>query len=230
MWPVTRGDGGGGAHEQRTKPTTVEAWLEEKSPGYQYGWVLLLLAATFVVMAAGPPDAWTRVITVFLQGLTLLAALLASRVNRRLFRIAAVIALVSLLASLGSVFLSSSHQPTSVYFLLNILLVATVPVVIGRALWRRQLVDIRTVLGAVCIYVLLGMMFAFVYAAINGLSSGAFFVQTSRPTTPDFLYFSFITQTTVGYGDFTARGDLGRALAVLEALAGQLYLVTVIAV
>ena len=55
-------------------------------------------------------------------------------------------------------------------------------------------------------------------------------MQTAHATTPDFLYFSFITQTTVGYGDFTAAGDLGRALAVLEALTGQLYLVTIIAV
>jgi hypothetical protein len=91
-------------------------------------------------------------------------------------------------------------------------------------------IDVRTVLGAVCIYVLLGMMFAFLYAAIDGIGSEPFFVQTSHATVPDFLYFSFITQTTVGYGDFTAAGDLGRALAVLEALSGQLYLVTVIAV
>ena len=55
-------------------------------------------------------------------------------------------------------------------------------------------------------------------------------MQTAHATTPDFLYFSFITQTTVGYGDFTAEGDLGRALAVVEAMGGQLYLVTVIAV
>ena len=65
--------------------------------------MLLLLAVTFIVMAAGPPDAWTRVITVVLQGLTLMAALLASRVSRRLFRIAAIVALVSFLAALGSV-------------------------------------------------------------------------------------------------------------------------------
>jgi Ion channel len=218
------------AYGDKTKATSVEAWLEEHSPGYQYGWVLLLLGATFIVMAAGPPDAWTRVLTVFLQGLTLMAALLASRVSRRLFRLAAVVALVSLLIALGSVVVSSSHQPTSVFFLLNILLVATVPWVIARALWERQVIDVRTVLGAVCIYVLLGMMFAFVYAAINGLGNDDFFVQTSHATTPDFLYFSYITQTTVGYGDFTASGDLGRALAVLEALTGQLYLVTIIAV
>lgn len=215
---------------ERVKPTSVEAWLEKHSPGYQYGYVLMLLAMTFIVMAAGPPDAWTRVITVFLQGLTLLAALLASRVNRHLFRLASVVALLSLLASLGSVVATGSHDPTSGFFLLNILLVCTVPFVIGRALWKRRVIDVRTVLGAVCIYVLLGMMFAFLYAAINGISSDPFFVQTSHATVPDFLYFSYITQTTVGYGDFTAAGDLGRALAVLEALSGQLYLVTIIAV
>jgi hypothetical protein len=218
------------AHGDRTKATKPEAWLEEHSPGYQYHWVLLLLGATFIVMAAGPPDAWTRVLTVFLQGLTLMAALLASRVSRRLFRLAAVVALGSLLAALVSVVISGSGQPTSVFFLLSILLVATVPWVIARALWDRQVIDVRTVLGAVCIYVLLGMMFAFVYAAINGLGNDDFFVQTHHATTPDFLYFSYITQTTVGYGDFTASGDLGRALAVLEALTGQLYLVTIIAV
>jgi hypothetical protein len=169
------------------------------------------------------------VLTVLLQGLTLLAALLASRVHRRLFRIASLVVLVALLGAIGSLFVSGS-DPTGAFFLLNVLLVATAPVVIGRALWRRQLVDIHTVLGAVCIYVLLGMMFAFVYAAIDGIGSASFFVQTNHATTPDFLYFSFITQTTVGYGDFTAAADLGRALSVLEALTGQLYLVTIIAV
>lgn len=218
------------AHGTRQKPTSVEAWLEAHSPGYQYGYVLLLLAMTFIVMAAGPPDDWTRVVTVLLQGLTLMAALLASRVSRRFFRIAAAVSLLSFLAALGSVIAIGSHDPTAGFFLLNILLVATVPFVIARSLWKRRVIDVRTVLGAVCIYVLLGMMFAFLYAAINGISSGPFFVQTAHATAPDFLYFSFITQTTVGYGDFTAAGDLGRALAVLEALTGQLYLVTIIAV
>jgi hypothetical protein len=208
----------------------VEAFLERHSPGYQYGYVLGLLAMTFIVMAAGPPDAWTRVITVFLQGLTLCAALLASRVRLRLFRLAAVVSFLSLVGAIASVVIDNGRNPSGAFYLLNVLLVATVPFVIARALWRRQVIDVRTVLGAVCIYVLLGMSFAFLYAAIDALSSGPFFVQTSHATTPIFLYFSYITQTTVGYGDYTARGDLGRALAVLEAVGGQLYLVTVIAV
>lgn len=218
------------ATAKRERPSDVEEFLQRHSPGYQYGWVLLLLALTFVVMASGPPDGWTRITTVLLQGLTLCAALLASRVRLAFFRLAALISLLSLIGAIASVAIDNGRDPNGVFYLLNVLLVATVPWIIARALWQRKVVDVRTVLGAVCIYVLLGMLFAFLYAAIDALSSTPFFVQTAHATTPDFLYFSYITQTTVGYGDFTAQGDLGRALAVLEAMFGQLYLVTVIAV
>src|SRR5215203_130200 len=158
---------GGGivAKGERERASDVEAFLERHSPGYQYGWVLGLLALTFIVMAAGPPDAMTRVTTVLLQGLTLCAALLASRVGLRLFRIAALVSLLSLLAAIGSVVIDNGRNPSGGFYLLNVLLVATVPWVIARALWKRRVVDIRTVLGAVCIYVLLGMLFAFLYAA-----------------------------------------------------------------
>jgi voltage-gated potassium channel Kch len=85
------------------------------------------------------------------------------------------------------------------------------------------------VLGAVCVYILLGMMWAFAFAAIGTFDSQPFFAQEAHATVADYLYFSFTTITTVGYGDLTAAQSLGRALAVLAALIGQLYLVTVIA-
>ena len=91
------------------------------------------------------------------------------------------------------------------------------------------MVDIHTVLGAVCIYVLVGMMFAFVYAATGYFGTDPFFVQTNDATTSEYLYFSFITLSTVGYGDFTAAANLGRSFASLEGLLGQLYLVTIVA-
>jgi voltage-gated potassium channel Kch len=64
---------------------------------------------------------------------------------------------------------------------------------------------------------------------VGALGSEPFFVQTQKATTADYLYFSYVTQTTLGYGDFTAAAGLGRALAVLEALIGQIFLVTVVA-
>jgi hypothetical protein len=95
---------------------------------------------------------------------------------------------------------------------------------------RRPEVDVQTVLAALCIYVLSAIWWAFVYEAIGSLGSTPFFAQTAHPADADYLYFSFVTQTTTGYGDFTAAGNLGRSAAVLEALIGQIYLVTIIAV
>jgi drug/metabolite transporter (DMT)-like permease len=213
----------------RRPGTQIELWLEQRFPGYRYGIVLVLLFTTYVFMAAGPTQVVARVVTVGLQGVTLLTTLIASRADRRLFRIAAVVVALAFLAVVASVFFNDSTDPTGVFFALNVLLVGACPAVIARALAKRRVIDIHTVLGAICIYVLIGMIFAFLYASI-GVLEGSFFVQTQHATLPNFLYFSYVTQTTVGYGDFTAAGSLGQAIAAFEALVGQLYLVTVVAV
>jgi uncharacterized membrane protein len=92
-------------------------------------------------------------------------------------------------------------------------------------------VTLHTMFGVLCIYLLIGMLFAFTYALIDSLGSAPFFAQpdAATGTTKDFLYFSFVTITTVGYGDLTAATNLGRSLAIAEALTGQIYLVTVVA-
>ena len=108
------------------------------------------------------------------------------------------------------------------------LLTAVSPVVVGRRLLQHPRVEGSTIFGALCIYLLLGLFFAYLYSAI-GAVNGHFFAGRHGATIVDYLYFSFATLTTVGYGDLTAAGDLGRMLAVSEALTGQLYLVTVVA-
>jgi drug/metabolite transporter (DMT)-like permease len=213
----------------RTKPHPIEVWLEGAFPGYRFGVVLILLLVTFVFMASAFQGAWVAVVATALQGLTLLAAFRASEVSRRLFRFAVLVVAVALLAALGSQFFHSSSNSKGAFYLLSALMVAAAPIAIGRALWKRPVIDVHTVLGAICIYVLVGMMFAFTYATIDLLGSEPFFVQTKVATTADYLYFSFVTITTVGYGDFTAASGLGRAFASLEALLGQVYLVTVVA-
>ena len=80
-----------------------------------------------------------------------------------------------------------------------------------------------------CIYVLLRLNFAFVFEAVGELGSQPFFASQETGTLSDYVYFSFITMETVGYGDLTAQGGLGRALAVTEGLFAQVYLVTAIA-
>ena len=73
------------------------------------------------------------------------------------------------------------------------------------------------------------MLFTFAYAVLALEGAGPFFAQGTDGTLATRLYFSYTTLCTVGYGDYTAAGDLGHTVAVSEALLGQLYLVTVVA-
>ncbi len=203
--------------------------IERRLPGYRYGVVLLLLIVTYMVEASASPSEWTRVVTIILQSLTLLVAMSASRVSPRTIRITTAILVLIIVVAVASIpTMSEGDDLRGAFFVVSALLVGVAPVVILRGLLQRPVIDVKTILGALCIYVLLGMMFAFVYGAVGAFSSDPFFAQTTHATIADYLYFSFVTQTTVGYGDLTAAEGFGRALAVLEALTGQIYLVTVI--
>lgn len=200
-----------------------------REPAYRYGVVLLLLLATFIFLASGPTGDWVPLVSVVLQGATLFAAFAASGVGRHLWRLAIVVVLAGLVSAFATIFVGGKVA-NGTLFLLNLLLVGAAPVVIIISLVRRRVIDIRTVLGAICVYVLIGMMWSFAFTAVGTYDSQPFFAQQSHATVADYLYFSFVTLTTTGYGDLTAAHGLGRAMAVLEALIGQLYLVTVIAV
>jgi voltage-gated potassium channel Kch len=100
---------------------------------------------------------------------------------------------------------------------------------IGRQLVTHLRVSGSTILGALCMYLLIGLFFASIYALANVVGPDPFFAQVASAKATDFLYFSYVTLATVGYGDLTAAGDVGRMLAVTEALLGQLFLVTVVA-
>ena len=189
----------------------------------------MLLLATFVQLMVGSSSKWARPVTVALIGTTLVAALFASGVSARLRLVAEFASVAAFVIALSGATLSWSHGEGTAA-LLNVALVAVAPVAIARSAVRRGVIDVQTVMAALCVYVLLGMLWAFAYTAIGSFGSSPFFVQIATPTSADYLYFSFVTQTTVGYGDLSAAENVGRAVAVLEALIGQLYLVTVVAV
>ncbi len=193
----------------------------------RFGIVLALLVATFVALACGFTSDWMLPVLVVLQGGTVLAVFAAARVSPHVQQIARVV--VALCAVAAFLIVPGVGRPAKfAAAVLNGLLVAVCPIVIARSVLRRRVIDVRAVLGALCIYVLIGLFCAFVDVAI-GTAAGHFFAQTVAARTSDYVYFSFVTLTTVGYGDLTASDGLGRAVAILEALIGQIYLVTVVA-
>jgi Ion channel len=102
-------------------------------------------------------------------------------------------------------------------------------VLVVRRVLARPSVTIQSIYGALSAYLIVGLMFAAGYAAVQHLGEAAFFAGQQPANTQTFQYFSFTTLTTLGYGDFTAAQDGGRAIAVLEALTGQVFLATLVA-
>ena len=197
---------------------------------HSYGFVLLLIFVSFVFTAAGPDNAtWGQGVLVLIQTATLVVALWTSGLGRAAALLSVLLVAVGITVAAAQI-LSGGDTLTGATAILNALLLVTVGVVIAVGVFDQRTVNRQSVLGAICIYLLIGMDFTFVYGAAAALGSGDFFAEGTDGTPSLRLYFSYVTLTTVGYGDYTPAGDLGHTLAIVEALLGQLYLVTVVAV
>lgn len=212
----------GGVVAERMPAPSDSRWerLED-----DYVLAALLIALTVIAYAVGADHRLGQMIVVTVQSLTLLVILRASRVSKRALAVAAVLIVLPIAATSVSVSLDRQSIGPGV---VGALLAFIGPIVIVRRVRAHARIDFATVAGALCVYLLAGLFFAYVYRIID-LVDGGFFAQHVSAGAVDFVYFSFTTLTTLGYGDLTARLDLGRMLAVSEALFGQLYLVSVVA-
>jgi hypothetical protein len=196
----------------------------------RYGLLLGAIITAFAVEGVATPAAWEQVLVSVLLSVTLLLALWTADAKPRVIRPAILITACVILTSVAEAL--NGNIDGRATRIANALLVGLAPpaIVVGvlRSLRARQSVALEAVFGVLCMYILLGMLFAFVYGSIDRLGGGAFFAGGQPATVARCLYFSFTTLTTVGYGDLTAHSDLGHTLSVSEALVGQIYLVTVV--
>jgi hypothetical protein len=193
----------------------------------QYGFVLFLILATIMVTAVAQ-DGVGKVIAVALSGSTLLFVLHTSEARRRPSRVAAAIVVLAMAGAATGLILDLERGEAAAN-LVGLLLAFVAPLVILRRIVSSSTITFRLVLGALCIYLLIGLAYSYLYPLVAIMSGTPFFIQTSEPASIDYLYFSYVTLTTVGYGDYTAATGAGRMLAVSEALSGQLYLVSAVA-
>ena len=117
--------------------------------------------------------------------------------------------------------------PTTAAPILVVLLAIVAPMAIIRRLVQHREVTRGTLLGAISGYLLLPIAFFYVFIASTSITQGTV-LRGPQPTT-SYMYFSLTTITTTGYGDLTAASPFGRLLAMAEAVTGQVYLVTFVA-
>ena len=196
-------------------------------PTSSYGLVLLMIVATYV-LAATLPTRWGATVLLVAQIATVWLALRTSQARRGVRLAADGLFVLAAVAAVASLVAPSEGSLEPFVFVAAGVLYLVAPLSIIRHIVSRRAVDQETMLGALATYLLIGMAFAFVYRFLGAVQASAFFGDQGDGTLSQDLFFSFVTLTTTGYGNLVPAGNPGQSLAVLEALLGQLFLVTAV--
>lgn len=199
---------------------------DRADPSGRFGLLLLVLISSYLV-SAFTAGRFVAALQVVLFTAAALLALRNSAASRRTVRLAFAGVLVGAAIILALSLTTTTGIGIAFIWVAFVLLFAVV-VIVYRVL-SFGTVTLQSIYGALSAYLIIGLMFAASYAAVDHLSGGQFFAHGQPASTQTFQYFSFTTLTTLGYGDFTAAHNAGRAFAVLEALTGQVFLATLVA-
>jgi len=193
----------------------------------RYGLLLVVLLFSYV-LSAFTRGTWVLALQI---GLFLVVSALAVQTERLKRRTAQVLIGATIAGSAVAITLAlaGSRAGAGVAYLWAALMLLFAVVLIVRRVLAQSDVSLQSILGAVSAYVIIGLMFAAIYAAINQFTDLSFFAHGATGNLKTFQYFSFTTLTTLGYGDYTAAQSGGQSVAVMEAMLGQVFLATLVA-
>jgi hypothetical protein len=207
----------------------MQAAAVEPRPGrYLLLLVLLVVVVGLALALADRPEG--IVVAVAVQAVTVGVALRVTGARRRLrIGVAAVLAAVVLVLALVASPLTPASPELSLRLArsVGLLLAVAIPVRIVRDVLASARVTLDTVAAGLCVYLLLGLAFGYAHVLVSSVLPGAY---STVLTDQDAMYLSFVTLTTVGFGDVVPLSGPARAVTIIEGVMGQLYLVSVIAV
>ena len=198
-----------------------------RESGGRYGLLLLVLIGTYLFSAFSGAHLTTE-IQIGLFALVLLLAMRSSPLPGRWPLVIIALTVTGSAAALAATLTGTPAGEGAAELWKALILLLTTVVVVRRVL-AKPTVTIQSIYGALSAYLIIGLMFAARYAAIQRLDTQDFFASNEPANTQTLQYFSFTTLTTLGYGDFTAANSGGRSIAVLEAMTGQVFLATLVA-
>ena len=213
--------------EEKRLRAARRSFRERIEDGDTYGLLLILIIAVYFEMALIGTSHWGKTaLSVSFAGVLLLT-LHTSHVRGRWVRITLLASALVVSINLAQAIADSEAFTGATYIWIGFIVAA--PVIILNRIFRHPAVDLETILGAICAYLMIGIAFASIYGMMQTVGSEQFFAQSGPYERIDFLYFSFIVLTTTGFGDLTPGTPVGKVLVTLEALIGQVFLVTIVA-
>jgi hypothetical protein len=198
---------------------------------YRFAAVFVLVLSLCVFLILAPDTDWAHAIGVGLLSAALIVVVATSRASASVRHARALTAMVAALVLVLVVALGLVGD-VPVFIVATLMSLAIPLALVGGLvrLIRTRGVTLQVVAGALTIYVLLGLIFSWLIGIVARVGDQPFFSDGTDGDVSDHVYFSFTALTTTGFGDLAAGTQSGRALVLLEMLAGQLYLVTVIGV
>jgi hypothetical protein len=193
-----------------------------------FGLVLALVLLTYVLASLMHNHGWSAVVLTLATSATSIVALTSSHVKVQSVRLAIWLSALAVgLAALTAI--TGERTFLNLASLIQISLLAVAMAAVLRRVVLSAEIGSRTILGALSVYAALGIFFTFLYGTIDRLQGGPFFEGHPSPSGGDFLFFSYTTLTTTGYGNLVPGGQPGRLFAGLEMMLGQIFLVTLVA-
>jgi len=160
--------------------------------------------------------------------LTIVLCLRATVSNKRVFWACTAIVIMGCLLDIISRQVKTvelADTLSNMNLLLHTVFAAWAIILLMKSMFRARRVTADTIVGGICVYLLIGLLWALVYTLLNNLKSGVI----SFDGDPSLFYFSFTTLTTLGYGDIVPKGRFVMMLANFEAISGQIFLAVFIA-
>jgi CDP-diglyceride synthetase len=202
------------------------AWLRTRG---MLALLLLLIVSVFVVPAVVPPGPAWRFATDLMLTFIMAIGVVAITDHRKLAIALAALGVLVVVVRWTEWILPTGLHP-SVRDLVTVCAFLVLGVAVGINVFGSGNSLRDRIFGAIVLYLLIGLVWAFVYAVVDLFSPRSFAGRSdTSPDPADWVYFSFVTLTTVGYGDITPVSRVVRALSILEALVGQLYPAVIIA-
>jgi hypothetical protein len=193
-----------------------------------------LLASLIVLIFVYPTVAGRPIANIFLGTLfaiTPLAGVYAVSINRRTTVVATILGAPAIMAIIGHFFFDTELITDQVFLVLIVIYYSFTTVQIIRHIFTKRKVDADTIISAVSAYLMIGLSFAVTFMLVHLSTQVALVESTSDQLVQweDIFYFSFVTLTTLGYGDITPVTPVARSLAMLEAVCGVMYMSILIA-